>query len=268
MGNEEKRKKTKNVCSPSLPAGYQDEDLKNRLLEFARASASLGWQHGPSKPTVSLYSGSYLPQHEDPKIDKGLAKIQNCSEEELRDNQTWGGMYLDNTTIMKKKLTSGQVRRNINAGKDSHSAIKSKENKTAATWFQNSLTVGAQFGFFVRKRNDIPNEGAAGPTTATVRPTSASSSSRPVPTTPPRAETKSKAAARSPARPAAPAASSTPLPKFITAGSASAPKARPCPRPVVLYTYSVGVNHLLEGQFSIYFTFFIFHSDPGICKFI
>ena len=243
-----------------FPAGYQDEDLKSRLLEFAKASASPGWKHGPPRPSVHLYPGSFLPQHENPKIDKGVAKIQNCSKEELRDS--WGGMNMENMRSMRKKLNSGQVRRNISAGKDSHSAIKSKEQKTAATWFRNSLLVGARVGFLVAKtkQSNIPNQGAAGPATATIRPTSASSSSRPVPTTPPYAETKSKAAARPPARPVAPAASSTPLPKFIAAppptyasGSAPTPKARPRPpRPVTLHTYSVGVNYLLEGLLSTF----------------
>jgi len=123
-----KNEKKNSVCS-SLPAGYQDEDLKNRLLEFARASASLGWQHGPSKPTVSLYSGSYLPQHEDPKIDKGLAKIQNCSEEELRDCKTWGSMNMENMTSMRKNLNQARSAATSMPAKTHTALLKAKSSK-------------------------------------------------------------------------------------------------------------------------------------------
>jgi hypothetical protein len=85
---------------------------------------------------VSLYSGSYLPQHEDPKIDKGLAKIQNCSEEELRDNQTWGGMYLDNTTIMKKNLHQARSAATSTPAKTHTAPLKAKKTKQLQPGFR------------------------------------------------------------------------------------------------------------------------------------
>jgi hypothetical protein len=194
-----------------------------------------------------------LPQDPNPKIDKGLAKILNCSEEARKNNKTWGSMNSVNMSTMKKKLGHGQVRRNTAGGKDASLAKFTKAEGKGAAWFKASFYIGAQVS--ILRHADFP--GAAGPAT---NPTaSACSSARPAPTTPPHPATTSKAKARPKPQPTAPEASSTPLPKFVSSAFrapgatrisgtvAPAPKARP--RHVVLHTYSVGVEHLLEGQF-------------------
>ena len=166
-----------------------------------------------------------------------------------------------NMSTMKKKLGHGQVRRNTAGGKDASLAKRTKAEGKGAAWFKASYYIGAQVS--ILRHADFP--GAAGP--ATNPTTSACFSARPAPTTPPHPATTSKAKARPKPQPTAPEASSTPLPKFISSAwrspaapgfflhGAPAPKARP--RHVVLHTYSVGVEHLLEGQFALIFIYLV-----------
>jgi hypothetical protein len=239
-------------------------------------------------------------------MDKGEAKIQNCSEEALKLNKTWGSMNAQNKTTMKNKLVAGQVRRNVRGPKDAQACISSKAHGQATVFFKQSCLLGSSVLIFQQRRSDIPHQakmpppglGAAGPAARTT--TSASSHGKAASTTPPicghgtnilqrrcqacmdycdRVDAKVQApanpqpfvpsqsyaqpASKAAARPAAPAPSCTPLPKFVSLSSWTpaflraaepatlAPKAKA--RSVVLHTYSVGLEHLLEGQSTVSF---------------
>jgi hypothetical protein len=129
-------------------SGYQDEDVKHRLVQFAKASQK-GHQAGALRPSVELHGGSFLPNSANPKEDKGSAKIANCSD----TSTSWGNMNSQNMTIMKSKLNSGQICRNIVGRKDAvRAAEERKKGKATGTAFCTNQQVGAQVSIWKPKK--------------------------------------------------------------------------------------------------------------------
>jgi hypothetical protein len=241
------------VTSP----GYQDEDMKYRLLQFAKES-SRGRPSGFQQPSVYLHAGSFLPNSSDSKTDKSAAKIANCSEKEKQNN--WGTMNTKNMNSMKSKLQSGQVCRNIQGRKDTARAIEErKAGRATATAFFTNVQIGSMVCIWKPTKADfsaddnLPTTGTAGPAQSTSPPASFSQTT---------ATTPSKAAPAKPAnlvpepvrfasglgRSLAPKAAPAPPTTTARVRPDVVPKARPQPRTqVVLHTYSVGLATLLEG---------------------
>ena len=233
--------------------GYQDEDIKYRLLQFAKDSTP-GHGFGTQQPSVFLHSGSFLPNSSERSEDKSSAKIANCSVKDKELN--WGQMNDCNIKRMKEKLKSGRVCRNIEGRKDSSRAMEERQKgKAAASAFCQNQEVGSMVCIWNHRNAHVSanNNGAARPAQQTSPPASSSN---------PASATPSKAA---PAKPAAKVPEPekfasglgrSPIPKAAPSTTTSrdttanlVPRAKPQPRtPVVLHVYSVGLAHLLEGH--------------------
>jgi hypothetical protein len=134
-----------------IHVGYHELDLKNRLLLFAKVMADdYSSPRGIQEPSTALDAGSYVPNHSNCMLDNTTAKISACSFEDLtKFRHCWGQMYLQNREQMQAKLLAGRVGRNQYLHDDNATATAWRRNKSGIVRFCNCMLIGAGFSTWI-----------------------------------------------------------------------------------------------------------------------
>ena len=105
---------------------------------------------GTQEPSTALDAGSYVPNHSDCLLDNTTAKISACSFEDLtKFGHCWGQMYLQNRKQMQAKLLAGRVGRNQYLHDDNATAAAWRRNKQGIIRFCNCMLIGARFSTWI-----------------------------------------------------------------------------------------------------------------------
>ena len=105
---------------------------------------------GTQEPSTALDAGSYIPNHSDCLLDITTAKISACSFEDLtRFGQCWGQMYLQNRDQMQAKLLAGRVGRNQYLNDNNATAAAWRRNRAGVVRFCNCMLIGAGFSAWI-----------------------------------------------------------------------------------------------------------------------
>ena len=105
---------------------------------------------GTHEPSTALDAGSYVPNHSDCLLDITTAKISACSFEDLtKFGHCWGQMYLQNKDQMQAKLLAGRVGRNQYLHDGNANAAAWRRNKRGVVRLCNCMLIGARFSAWI-----------------------------------------------------------------------------------------------------------------------
>ena len=105
---------------------------------------------GTQEPSTALNAGSYVPNHPDCLLDTTTAKISACSVEDLMQfGHCWGNMYLHNKDQMQAKLLAGRVGRNQYLHDSNANAAAWRRNKQGVVRLCNCMLIGARFSAWI-----------------------------------------------------------------------------------------------------------------------